>query len=215
MAYLDSHGLTTLWAKIKATFGGTISVETASTTVDVKLKNLAQTPTALSTATLPAATDSKAGVMTAAEHTKLAGISSGAEVNVQADWNQTNASADDYIKNKPVIPSGSTLYDGPGDHTDGAMTQKATTDAINTAITGTARYKGTLASDSAFRGLTGYKVGEYWIVSTAFQHGTITYDIGNMLICRTDYASSFKDTDFDAIQSDIEAIPDSSINALT
>lgn len=34
--------------------------------------------------------------------TKLDGIASGAEVNVQADWAQTNTSADDYIKNKPV-----------------------------------------------------------------------------------------------------------------
>ena len=34
---------------------------------------------------------------------KLSGIASGAEVNVQSDWNQTNISADDYIKNKPVL----------------------------------------------------------------------------------------------------------------
>lgn len=34
---------------------------------------------------------------------KLDGIASGAEVNVQSDWNQTNTSADDYIKNKPTI----------------------------------------------------------------------------------------------------------------
>ena len=34
--------------------------------------------------------------------TKLDGIASGAEVNVQANWTQTNTSADDYIKNKPV-----------------------------------------------------------------------------------------------------------------
>lgn len=32
-------------------------------------------------------------------------VADGAEVNVQADWNQTNSSADDYIKNKPTIPT--------------------------------------------------------------------------------------------------------------
>lgn len=32
---------------------------------------------------------------------KLAGISSGAEKNVQSDWNQTDDTADDYIKHKP------------------------------------------------------------------------------------------------------------------
>lgn len=36
---------------------------------------------------------------------KLDGIESGAEVNVQADWSQTDTSADDYIKNKPTIPT--------------------------------------------------------------------------------------------------------------
>ena len=40
---------------------------------------------------------------TTAEKTKLAGIAAGAEVNVQADWNQADSSADDYIKNKPSV----------------------------------------------------------------------------------------------------------------
>lgn len=37
------------------------------------------------------------------EKNKLAGIASGAEVNVQSDWNAT--SGDAFIKNKPTIPS--------------------------------------------------------------------------------------------------------------
>lgn len=41
---------------------------------------------------------------TTVDKNKLSGIASGAEVNVQADWNQTNSSSDDYIKNKPTIP---------------------------------------------------------------------------------------------------------------
>lgn len=41
---------------------------------------------------------------TTAEKTKLAGIAAGAEVNVQADWNQTNSSSDAFIKNKPTVP---------------------------------------------------------------------------------------------------------------
>ena len=35
---------------------------------------------------------------------KLDGIASGAQVNVQSDWNQTDNQADDFIKNKPAIP---------------------------------------------------------------------------------------------------------------
>ena len=42
---------------------------------------------------------------TSAEKTKLSGIESGAEVNVQSDWNEADNTADDYIKNKPSIPT--------------------------------------------------------------------------------------------------------------
>ena len=42
---------------------------------------------------------------TTEEKTKLAGISEGAEVNVQSDWNETDTTSDAYIANKPAIPS--------------------------------------------------------------------------------------------------------------
>jgi len=42
---------------------------------------------------------------TSAEKTKLSGIEAGAEVNVQSDWNEADNTADDYIKNKPSIPT--------------------------------------------------------------------------------------------------------------
>lgn len=42
-------------------------------------------------------------------NSKLNGIQSGAEVNVQSDWNVTDTSSDAYIKNKPTIPSISGL----------------------------------------------------------------------------------------------------------
>ena len=42
---------------------------------------------------------------TTTEKNKLNGIASGAEVNVQSDWSQSDNTKDDYIKNKPTIPS--------------------------------------------------------------------------------------------------------------
>lgn len=42
---------------------------------------------------------------TGAEKTKLGDIEPGAEVNVQADWNETDTSSDAYIQNKPTIPA--------------------------------------------------------------------------------------------------------------
>lgn len=46
---------------------------------------------------------------TTALEDKLNNIESGAEVNVQANWNETNSSSDAYIQNKPTIPT--TLSD--------------------------------------------------------------------------------------------------------
>lgn len=40
---------------------------------------------------------------TDADHTKLDGIATGAEVNVQANWTETNSNSDAYIRNAPVI----------------------------------------------------------------------------------------------------------------
>ena len=40
---------------------------------------------------------------TTADHTKLDGIASGAEVNVQANWNETTTTSDAYINNKPTL----------------------------------------------------------------------------------------------------------------
>jgi len=39
----------------------------------------------------------------ATEKTKLSGIATGAEVNVQSDWTQATDTTDDYIKNKPTL----------------------------------------------------------------------------------------------------------------
>ena len=61
------------------------------------------------------------------EKTKLAEIADGAEVNVQSDWDQTDNSKDDYIKNKPTIPSTATQisYDNTISHLEAINTQAA------------------------------------------------------------------------------------------
>ena len=51
------------------------------------------------------ATPYVSGLMSATDKTKLNGIATGAEVNVQSDWNQTDNTADDFVKNKPTIPA--------------------------------------------------------------------------------------------------------------
>ena len=61
------------------------------------------------------------------EKTKLAMIAEGAEVNVQSDWDQTDNSKDDYIKNKPTIPTTASQisYDNTASHLEATNTQAA------------------------------------------------------------------------------------------
>ena len=65
---------------------------------------------------------------TATEKSKLAGIADGAEVNVQANWNESNSSSGAYIQNKPTIPD---AVSGTNDGTNWtSLTIGSTTKAI-------------------------------------------------------------------------------------
>ena len=60
-------------------------------------------------AVLETVTELRDGLMTAVDKQKLDGVESGAEVNVQSDWNEADSTSDAYIANKPAIhnvPSG-------------------------------------------------------------------------------------------------------------
>lgn len=69
---------------------------------------------------------------TTALKNKLDGIASGAEVNVQANWNETNSSSDAYILNKPTVDSSIT---------GSSQTNAVQGGAIYTALQGKAGYK--------------------------------------------------------------------------
>lgn len=92
--YLDKDGLLYFWQKIKNTFAKTTDIPTKTSDL-TNDSNFAVDASYVHT-------DNN---YTTTEKNKLAGIASGAEVNVQSDWNQTSTSADDYIKNKPTIPT--------------------------------------------------------------------------------------------------------------
>jgi hypothetical protein len=74
---------------------------------------------------------------TDAEKTKLAGIENGAQINVQPDWAQTDSSACDYIKNKPVLDSTPTAGSERGVTSGGvyaALAGKAAADHDHSGI---------------------------------------------------------------------------------
>ena len=108
--YLDSEGLRYLWTKIKATFAlvNHTHSDYVPTTRKVNNKALSADIT-LSASDVGAVADANYvhtdNNYTSTEKSKLAGIASGAEVNVQADWNVTDTASDAFIKNKPTIPT--------------------------------------------------------------------------------------------------------------
>lgn len=83
----------------------------SDTTDDAYIKNKPSIPTATSDLTNDSNYVSDSDYVhtdnnyTSAEKSKLSGIESGAEVNVQSNWNETDSTADAYIANKPDIDS--------------------------------------------------------------------------------------------------------------
>lgn len=67
------------------------------------------------------ATALSSGSMSAADKDKLNKIATGAEVNVQSDWNQSVNTADDYIKNKPQTFTPSTHNHAASEITSGTI----------------------------------------------------------------------------------------------
>ena len=87
-------------------FGASIDVANrGQAPYDVRVRLLNSSGTELSSDSIPAASSTVMGVMTPSQYTKLDGIESGAQVNVQADWSEADSTSDAYIQNKPTIPA--------------------------------------------------------------------------------------------------------------
>ena len=96
MGFLSESGVTALWNKVRANFGRTLSVSGPTIT----LKNGANTPSNLSQVTIPDATTSVAGVMSAADKLKLSGIEAGA-TKTTVD-SELSSSSTNPVQNKVV-----------------------------------------------------------------------------------------------------------------
>ena len=86
---------------------------------------------------------------------KLDGIASGAEVNVQANWNETNSSSDAYIRNKPTIPTIDSTITGS------SQANAVQGGTIYTALAGKAGYRwyssyNNMIADSPANGTIGF-----------------------------------------------------------
>lgn len=68
---------------------------------------------------------------TTAEKTKLAGVESGAEVNVQADWAETDSTSDAFIKNKPLTDVDNALSDTSTDPVQNKVVKAALDEKVD------------------------------------------------------------------------------------
>lgn len=128
------------------------------------------------------ATTSASGLMSSADKTKLDGIASGAEANVQSDWDQADPTADDFIKNKPVIPQGSVV--------DPNLNAMSTNPVTNMAIVEGLNDKTDLDVIAvAYDATATYAEGDYCIYN------------GIMYVCNADIstAEAFDSTHWDAV----------------
>lgn len=95
-------------------------------------------------------------------------------------------------------------------------TSQAVADYVDSAVavasSGALTYKGTAANLAAITG-TSYKKGWYWIASAAFGIGSHNVEAGDMIIAKQDKTSTATN-DLDLIQTNIEALTSSEIDAL-
>lgn len=98
---VDDTGNTNLFvtSSEKSTWSGKQDALTAGANITISGNTISATDT-----TYDDATTSVSGLMSSTDKTKLDGIATGAEVNVQANWNETDTDSDAYIQNKPTIP---------------------------------------------------------------------------------------------------------------
>lgn len=124
------------------------------------------------------------------EKNKLAGIASGAEVNVQSDWNVTSSGSDAYIRNKPSLGAAS-LKDVDGSiASDSASTNLPTSQAVADLISreigavDAMRFKGTVGTGGTVTNLptSGVKVGDTYRVITAGTYSGHACEIGDLII---------------------------------
>ena len=146
-----------------------LSTSRNSTTVSVN----SSTGTNISIA---GASQTNAGILIASDKTKLDGIATNAEVNVQADFSITDNTLDSFIKNKPTVPS-----------TLGDLTDVSTTGIGNNKIikynSSTSRWEiatettssGTVTSITAGSGLNGGTISSSGILSiqNSYLHSTL------------------------------------------
>ena len=224
--FLDSSGVSALWNKVRASFAAKVEASAGLGSVVIKLKNKAATAADISQADIPSATQSLAGVMSAADKIKLDGIADGATA-IAVD-SALSSSSENPVQNKAVnsalaakAPLASPTFTGtpkaPTAAAGTSPTQIATTAFVASAVTaasvGHAVFQGSVSANSVIEN-SSYKKGWYWVVGAAETYVGEPCEAGDMIFANSDRGSAYAASDFSVVQNNIQALTTSEVEAL-
>ena len=113
--------------------------------------------------------------------------------------------ANKYISN---VELGSTIYSLKDEEVRAAVT------ALQTAVSSSLIFKGVVSSAAGITSLTNYKQGWTYKANTAFTIPSIgTIEAGDMIICISDYNSSYKASDWTVVQNNVDTMTGASSTA--
>ncbi len=121
------------------------------------------------------ASATKDGLMSHEDKSKLDGIATGAESNVQSDWNQTTTTADDYIKNKPVVNKVRQTQ-----KTDDASYNMVMTDIASSGIDDELEYTSQVVHNPSTRVTTFHTTSGASSVDVKIENGGVTMGAGTI-----------------------------------
>jgi hypothetical protein len=99
------------------------------------------------------------------------------------------------------IKLGSTIYSLKDEEVRAAVT------ALQTAVASSLVFKGVVSSAAGITSLTNYKQGWTYKANTAFEIPSIgTMEAGDMIICVSDYSSSYKASDWTVVQNNVDTM---------
>lgn len=224
MSLAGQAALSELWKQVKSNFGRALGVNAASTTVDVNLKS--NSGSTLSTGTIPAATATKAGALTAADKAKLDGVEAGAQRNVAPTKAQVvtalgyTPAQTDTTDLASMTGTLAVAHGGTGATTAAAArtalsvySRSEVDSAIATAQTGMATYKGAAAAEADISG-TAYRTGWYWVIGTAGTYFGQLCEVGDMVFCNADKGAAAKSSDFDVVQTNTTEMTVDEVDAI-
>lgn len=99
------------------------------------------------------------------------------------------------------IKLGSTIYSLKDEEV------RAAVNALQTAVASSLVFKGVVSSAAGITSLTNYKQGWTYKANTAFTIPSIgTMEAGDMIICVSDYSSSYKASDWTVVQNNVDTM---------